>query len=736
MGIIDRVVGADKAYRPDKRLRDLIDSLEKTQSTDSFVDYLSYVLRSPNATSIEPFEMFVNVVDLILDNKVDFNDKNYYSILKKAEDIYSCVFDYESKTENFEALSLMYYDYFKTNGVIANNLFDPKLYDLFLDKKCYDNFTKSFLDNVDAYKTYFVSLVGYAIEVRGYFHDETAFSAHLIKVVSRMAKTCNVKLVVEEELRKVEHMAGIYEIDEIVINKAEEQMITARNMLHEAQSILASADSKMAALKQLVSSSSDTIEQICNREIANVDSFAKNARQDLNRTFDEFIDSQKKIVLFEKDVLSAQLVRDSEEKLNEIQRMAHTITGTASAELAKLNMESDEIVRRMQSLVREDEDLKKVLSSAQANKEFIEKIRKIQILNDNNLDFIEANIKQARDAACLSQAPYSEKTVVEAKAQPETALDDDNEIPAVNPLLDQSIPFRNRLDMIMRAKEQMISQGEHFHEMFDDVLIALLENVNPYLIGPSGCGKTYMVGQLAKLLNMEFIDIGYINEEYDILGFQTANGGYSRPNFYRCYKYGKIAFCDELDNGNSRATVKLNSFLVNTENAAYNFPNGEHVKRHENFRIIAAGNTAGNGADANYNTREKIEESVQQRLTPVYVGYDNAVEEKIMGEYTDWYHFIVLFRLATDTWEKKNFMSAPGILTTRDAAKIKRYLDNRSFCTEQIIKYEFVQTKDVEYLTFLESVMHEHLAEYEDAAPLMDEFSKQVKEAREKGIRG
>ena len=55
MGIIDRVVGADKAYRPDKRLRDLIDSLEKTQSTDSFVDYLRYVLRSPYATSIEPF---------------------------------------------------------------------------------------------------------------------------------------------------------------------------------------------------------------------------------------------------------------------------------------------------------------------------------------------------------------------------------------------------------------------------------------------------------------------------------------------------------------------------------------------------------------------------------------------------------------------------------------------------------------------------------------------------------
>lgn len=739
MGILDRVVGTDKGDRADKRLRDLSDSLEKSylaSDANSFIEYLRYILRSPNSTPIQPLDMFVNVVELITNNRSDFaHGKLYYSTLKTAEQIYECMFEFDIKTPNFDELSLMYYEFFNANGVIANNLFDEKIYNLFIDKSCFFMLMKSILSNIKVYKSYYLPLVGYAVSARGYFIDENAFANHLIMVISKMSQTADVKSVTEEELRKVEHMAGIYDIDEIALNKAETQLITARDMLHEAQSILASADQKMAALKQLVSSSSDTMQEISNREIASVDSAAKNARQDLDRAFDEFIESQKKIVLFEKDQLSAQLVRDSEARLSELQKMANTITGTASAQLSKLNMESGEVVSRMQSLVREDEDLQKVLASAQANQEFMEKVRKIQILNDSNIDFIESNLKQAQEVQVMQVSAANTQTVSTTNIQQEI-FDDDNEIPIVNPFFDRNVPFKDRYAAIMRAKEQMIAQGEHFHEMFDDVLIALLENVNPYLIGPSGCGKTYMVSQLSRLLNMEFIDIGYINEEYDILGFQTANGGYSRPNFYRCYKYGKIAFCDELDNGNSRATVKLNSFLVNTEDASYNFPNGEHVERHGNFRIIAAGNTAGNGADANYNTREKIEESVQQRLTPIYVGYDNSVEEAIMGDYRAWYQFIVLFRMATDAWEKKSFMSAPGILTTRDAAKIRRYLDNQSFNTEQIIRYEFVQTKDVEYLTFLESVMRENVAEHNEAQALLAEFSKQVNAAREKGIRG
>ena len=246
----------------------------------------------------------------------------------------------------------------------------------------------------------------------------------------------------------------------------------------------------------------------------------------------------------------------------------------------------------------------------------------------------------------------------------------------------------------------------------------------------SMCGKTFMVHQIQEILGLESIDIGYINEEYDILGFQTANGGYSRPNFYRCYKYGKIAFCDELDNGNSRATVKLNSFLSNNMHASYSFPNGENVKRHPNFRIVAAGNTTGNGADANYNSREKIEESVQQRFTPIFVNYDNAVEKAILAPYPSWFNFVVLFRDATNAWSKYSHTSAPGIITTRDTARIRRYLDNKSFSASKILEYEFIQTKDAEYLAFLANEMKKATVNDKECTKLLSYFCNRVDQIR------
>ena len=180
-------------------------------------------------------------------------------------------------------------------------------------------------------------------------------------------------------------------------------------------------------------------------------------------------------------------------------------------------------------------------------------------------------------------------------------------------------------------------------------------------------------------------------------------------------------------------TLSFNSFLSNTSNARYCFPNGENVKRHGNFRIIAAGNTEGNGADANYNTREKIEESVQQRFVPMYIDYDNAVEKAILKGRDDWYEFVVLFRAATDAWATSTGAAAQGILTTRDTNRIKRYLDNKSFNTEKIIKYEFVQTKDMEYLAYLTEYMNKNIGAHQKAATIFKCFAAQVQELRKKG---
>ena len=280
-----------------------------------------------------------------------------------------------------------------------------------------------------------------------------------------------------------------------------------------------------------------------------------------------------------------------------------------------------------------------------------------------------------------------------------------------------------------------MAEGELFHETFDDVITAIMEDVNPYLIGPSGCGKTYMVKQIGELLNIECTDIGYINEEYDILGYVTAMGDYNESNFYRLYKYGGIAFCDELDNGNAKATVKLNSFLTNQEDSYYFFPGGERVDKHKNFRVVAAGNTDGSGADINYNTRERIEESVQQRMIPIFVDYDNRVEKEILKDYPDWFEFACYFRKATSRWGEVSGMPAQGIFTTRDAFRVRQYLDNGSFMPRNIIKYEFILTKEPEYLGFLEEEISKLLKAEKKTNKIYSLFAQEVEEIRKRGKR-
>ena len=188
--------------------------------------------------------------------------------------------------------------------------------------------------------------------------------------------------------------------------------------------------------------------------------------------------------------------------------------------------------------------------------------------------------------------------------------------------------------------------------------------------------------------------------ETDILGFNNANGVYVPSNFYRCYKFGDMIFLDELDNSMSSSTIVLNSFIGKSDDSSYTFPNGDRIKKHPNFRILAAGNTRGNGRTVSHNTRQKMDESVMQRLTPIEIDYDNRIEEKILENYPDWYNFAINFRNALkqirlDGSDGPNYN---GTITTRDIETIKGYKDDDSFSDEKIIEYQVIENKDVDYL--------------------------------------
>lgn len=730
-----------------EKLCELLDNEKSPKMRGLYKDLKQYH-DDPASCPIKPFSLYLDVLERIANNTTNFRKVVWADVMKYAVSMYAHIFVLEERTPDFATLSVLYASMFEPNNMVALYGFIPVLFHLFSDKLNYVRWGMSFLKNKFTEKE-LNAITDFATRIRPYCADEDIFTAELIQYSSRIANGENPGHVAEQEYENMRRMSGIYDVSEERILLAEQKINTVQTSLDRLQDSLELTTKRADMLVDLSDRVIKDVDKHCKAEIDNAKTTVSQLTREMDKSHSSFMELQRKEVIAEKDMLVSSVITESREGIRSLKTQVDSMLQAARRDMLKINRESGEVINRVEGYLSENERIKDILSDEKFSKELNDKI-------DHLMDIYSENLKAEEARAPFIQKPVTGsnkgvktqviREVVTAPAAGKVSVSEapapvlvsasveEEEILPTSMLLDETISFQDRFNYAMKRKKEMEKRGVHFHKKFDDVLTAVMENANPYLIGPSGCGKTFMVQQISEILGVESVDIGYINEEYDILGFQTANGGYSCPNFYRCYKYGRIAFCDELDNGNSRATVKLNSFLSNTTNGQYSFPHGERVSRHPNFRIIAAGNTTGNGADSNYNTREKIEESVQQRFTPIFVGYDNEVERSILLGYNSWFSFIVAFRAATNEWTKFSRSGAPGIVTTRDATRIRKYLENKSFSTEKIIEYEFVQTKDPDYLTFLAKEMRKYIEEMNIPDPsyncrvLYNVFAKRVKE--------
>lgn len=683
--------------------------------------YLTEIAKNPDSNPFGSIDLLAELAETIITLKQHYNLK---IVLDDAEEIYRLIFPLGENSENYELLKIVFLKIFEKNGIYDLDAFSAPLYISFSDKLIFINVMSSliYIHNVSENMKL---ITDYAVTVRQYFTDEQAFGISVINAAEKLSLAEDTTETIKSLVSLAERSAGIYDVSEELLSAADINTKKAEMLLESAEKKLSASEKHSASYKALAESCEQALRTISNSETQSIRSEASAAILDVKRAYEEMLTAEQKRLDFDKDKLLQDLLNSADSKIRELRMISESIKERTAADLYRINTEANKAADRAAAMLQNDE-VKNIIKELNQTDGLIEKIIHVEEFSrkfDENA--VQVQAVQTTASAAPAAVPASSEISEIYKTPPDMS---------VNFFLNESVPFSERFDELARIKERDISEnGALYHDRFNDVITSVIENSNPYLIGPSGCGKTFLVRQIADLLGIEFIDIGYINEEYDILGFQTASGGYSYPAFYRAYKYGGIVFCDEFDNSNSRAAVKLNSFMSDGKNASFCFPNGERVMRHPNFRIIAAGNTAGSGADRNYSTREKIEESVQQRFTAMYVSYDNRLEKQILSEYPQWFEFAVQFRNATDSWSRANDCSAPGIFTTRDAATIKKYLDHKSFDEAAILDYEFIETKDMDYLLFIVKQMEEYYAEERESSEIFKLFEKRVAQIAENG---
>lgn len=602
-----------------------------------------------------------------------------------------------------------------------------KLLNSFNDKKIALEFLKYVFSNKTIGETLENSntldhFINYLIKARQYYVDDRALLSSAINLVNLVddadlmfSHDEDINKVVEQKLLDDKKSNGIYDIDQFTLEELDRKLAQFQNISTQLECLVEMTEQQIKTIREESKKSNDDIAKIRIQTLKTLKTEANKVLSNFKTTYLELLNKEKESILNQKDILMADIETEFQKKALELEALASSVGQRIAIELGRIRQQSDYSLEKMQEFISNNEEVKKMFQVAKEDQAFLSRLAK--------MDSIPVTPVSAVTGAQSSNSVVGIPSII--LPNPERQV-----VEKINYYFDRKIPFKDRFNELMAKKQEDIDKtGAIYHEKFDDLVTIVLNNDTPYMYGPSGCGKTYMIEkQLARILGLDVVTNGFIMYETDILGFNNANGVYVPSNFYRCYKFGDMIFLDELDNSNPVSTIVLNSFIGKDEDSAYTFPNGDRIKRHPNFRILAAGNTRGNGKTESHNTRQKLDEAVMQRLTPIEIDYDNRIEKQILRDYPDWYNFAVNFRealkaISIDGTDGPNYN---GTITTRDIEAIKRYKDDDSFSDEKIIEYEVIENKDADYLSGIITEMEnlERNGEFTDGASVLLEKFK------------
>lgn len=178
------------------------------------------------------------------------------------------------------------------------------------------------------------------------------------------------------------------------------------------------------------------------------------------------------------------------------------------------------------------------------------------------------------------------------------------------------------------------------HKALPEVVAILGAGLHLFLVGPAGSGKSTLAHQAAEAITTEAhpdglpfhaLSLGPTTPTSKLFGYNDANGVYRSTPFREVYENGGVFLLDELDNGHPGLVAELNQALANGYGA---FADGL-VKRHQDCRIVATGNTFGKGPDRLFVGRNILDAATLDRFVTVEVLVDEALERNLALGYAD-----------------------------------------------------------------------------------------------------
>ena len=347
-----------------------------------------------------------------------------------------------------------------------------------------------------------------------------------------------------------------------------------------------------------------------------------------------------------------------------------------------------QIINKINDAFSKDANIKQLFNETNAfsiediNKSFGEKEGEQQSMNELDMKlFMNQVLEQQKEMLKNIKVdnPY-EDAIVQAIIDKGKNISTDNLVETAKEKLDSFIkqnygPLPKKIEVNVPSISSKQMEGI-FHNKFEHILKLVTANIPTLLIGPAGSGKNHTLEQVSEALDLDFYFSNAITQEFKLTGFIDANGLYHETQFYKAFKNGGLFFLDEIDASIPEVLIILNSAIANRY---FDFPTGR-VKAHEDFRVVAAGNTMGTGADALYVGRSQLDAATIDRFAQVEFNYDSEVEEQLASN-TDLYDFIKSARKALTNNSMQYTVSMRSII---NASKIDGVVED-TFAVKGII---------------------------------------------------
>ena len=219
------------------------------------------------------------------------------------------------------------------------------------------------------------------------------------------------------------------------------------------------------------------------------------------------------------------------------------------------------------------------------------------------------------------------------------------------------------------------------HEKFEPVLKLVSADIPVFLVGPAGTGKNYTCKQVADALKLPFYYSNAVTQEFKLTGFIDAGGKYHETQFFKAFTKGGVFMLDEVDASIPEVLIILNSAIAN---GYFDFPTGR-TESHKDFRVIAAGNTFGNGADRMYVGRSQIDVATLDRFATIEFGYDKTIDLAMARGNEELVAFVHDLRKAiTDTGIRM-------VISYRALRYITEMTEDLGICKTDALKYTILK---------------------------------------------